>query len=80
MLTSGDIISERAPSAEAETLKGDGDPRYSSANLPLLRFPTSVLLCKAGRSCRSGCGLMRTSRPGVVFANAYEAAHPDHDS
>jgi LmbE family N-acetylglucosaminyl deacetylase len=46
----------------------------------LLKFPDLSLVAKLNEAADAMAELLNTIRPDVVFADAYEGGHPDHDS
>jgi len=78
-ITSGDYFGGRerreAELASAMTIVG-----LSTQRSHLMRLPSLGLLHQLRYGCERVAELMNEIQPDIVFVNAYEGGHPDHDA
>ncbi|MBI5252393.1 MAG: PIG-L family deacetylase [Desulfomonile tiedjei] len=77
--TSGDFFGQ-GQTRETETYKAMRVLGLSESNVHLLRFGDLSLVSKLDEAVDAMADLLRGLRPDIVYANAYEGGHPDHDS
>lgn len=77
--TSGGFLGGRQ-TREAEGRKAIKVLGLSESYVHLLRFPDLSLVAQLDKAVDSMADLLCSIQPDVVFADAYEGGHPDHDS
>ncbi|HMK37239.1 MAG TPA: PIG-L family deacetylase [Desulfomonilaceae bacterium] len=78
-VTSGDYFGQQGQREEelagAMRILGLG-----KESIHLLRYPDLGLVSRLDQAADAVAALMELVRPDIVFANAFEGGHPDHDS
>ena len=77
--TSGDFFGQ-GEIRESETYKSMEILGVPESNVHLLRFPDLSLVSRLNEAADAMTELLKSVRPDVIFADAYEGGHPDHDS
>ncbi len=78
-VTSGDYFGGRER-REAELASAMGILGLDEKRTRLLRLPSLGLLAQLRHGCERVAEVMNETQPDIVFVNAYEGGHPDHDA
>jgi len=77
-LTSGDYFG-KGRQRERELTQALAILGLNPNQVQLLRFPDLGLVARLSEAAATVAELFRKNKPTVIFANAYEGGHPDHD-